>query len=369
MNLNIGLIGTGTSGLVHLLSLKKIQEDNLLSKHGVNIKIQGVADIDENKLNHLKRNNPYNVEYFTTNPDEIIKDKKINVMYITTPTKFHKDYYIRIAEEGKYIFCEKPLAFSLEDIKEMISVEKKQGVLTQVGLVLRHCPILWKLKQILLENEETFGMRLSFIFRDAQEWPIGSRIHPSEWRKDPSLAHAGCLFEHSIHDVDMLEYLFGNDSKLSKLFAKIRYVSSLTQKRLEDVATIKFEYEDGFVGDLISIWNKVRMDERRIEIFFENGYVVLDGYTGFSFKKFEYLIGRKKTRLKYNEVINEYLKEKDLPQITPSTGHYFFENLHFLESIIKEEKPYPGLEIGYKAHEIIELAYQSSRENKILPLI
>jgi len=78
------------------------------------------------------------------------------------------------------------------------------------------------------------------------------------------------------------------------------------------------------------------------------------------------LIGRKKTRLKYNEIIKEYLKKKDLPQITPSTGHYFFENMSFLESIIKQEKPYPGLEIGYKAHEIIELAYQSSRENKML---
>ena len=80
------------------------------------------------------------------------------------------------------------------------------------------------------------------------------------------------------------------------------------------------------------------------------------------------MIGRKKTRLKFNEIVNEYLKEKNLPQITSSTGRYFFENLHFLESIIKEEKPYPGLEIGYKAHEIIELAYQSSRENKILSL-
>lgn len=50
----------------------------------------------------------------------------------------------------------------------------------------------------------------------------------------------------------------------------------------------------------------------------------------------------------------------------PSTGAYLFENLFFLESIIKEEKPFPGLEIGYKAHKIIELAYQSSIENKII---
>lgn len=142
----------------------------------------------------------------------------------------------------------------------MIAVERKQGILAQVGLVLRHCPILWKLKQILIKNKDIFGSRLSFILRDTQTWPIGTRIHSSKWRKDPSLAHAGCLFEHSIHDVDLLEYLFNDYLKLSRFFAKIRYVSPITQKKLEDVALIKFEYDDGFVGDLISIWNKVRMD-------------------------------------------------------------------------------------------------------------
>ncbi len=366
MNLNIGMIGTGTVGSLHLLSLKQINEENLLSKNAVNLKIRGVADIDENKLHNLRRNNPYKIEYFTTDPNEIIKDKGIDIIYVTSPTKFHKDYYIQAAEEGKNIFCEKPLAFSLEDIKEMISVEKKQGILTQVGLVLRHCPVFWKFKQILLNNDNALGKRLSFIIRDTQEWPIGSHTHPSEWRKDPSLAHAGCLFEHGIHDVDLVEYLFANDSKLFKLFGIIRYVSPITQKSIEDVATLKFEYEDGFVGNLINISNKVRLDERRIEIFFENGYVVLDGYTILSFKKCEYLIGRKKKRLNFNDITNEYQKVNYYPQILPITGPYLFENLHFLKSIVKEEKPYPGLEIGYRAHEIIEVAYQSSRENKII---
>lgn len=360
------MIGVGTIGLVHLLSLKNIKEDKLLSKYKVNINIRGVADIDENKLQHLKRNNPYAIEYFSIEPEEIIKDKKINLIYITTPTKFHKDYFIRIAEEGKNIFCEKPLAFSLDDIKSMISAERKQGILTQVGLVLRHCPIFWKLKQILKENNDIWGTRLLFLFRDTQTWPIGTRTHSSKWRKDPSLAHAGCLFEHSIHDVDLLEYLFNDNFKLSRFFAKIRYVSPITLKKLEDVATIKFEYEDGFVGDLMSIWNNVSMDERLIEIFFEDGYLLLDGYSVITFKIFEYKIGRKKTRLKVNDINSEYLKKKNLPKFIPKAGAYLFENLAFLQSIIKEEKPFPGLEVGYKAHEIIELAYESSRENKII---
>ncbi len=124
MNLNIGMIGTGIVGSLHLGSLKQIHKENLLSENGVNIKVRGVADIDENKLKILKINNPFNIEYFTSDPTEIIKDKGIDIIYITCPTKFHKDYYIQAAEEGKNIFCEKPLAFSLEDIREMISIEK-----------------------------------------------------------------------------------------------------------------------------------------------------------------------------------------------------------------------------------------------------
>jgi len=366
LNINVGIIGTGLIGQTHLFSLKKIEEERLLSDSDVHIKIRGVADPDEEKLNKLKLKDANIIDYFTTNPDDIVKDKAIDVVYIATPTKFHKDYFIKLAEEGKNIFCEKPLAFSLEDIKELILAEKKHGISTQVGLVLRHCPVVWKMKQIIQENEEAFGKRLSFIFRDTQDWPIGTGLHQSEWRKDPSFAYGGSLFEHSIHDVDMLEYLFGDQAPLSKIFAKIRYVSPLTEGKLEDVATLNFEYEDGFVGNLISIWNKAKMDERRVEIFFENGYVNLEKYITPIFKKLEYLIGRKKKRLNLEGITEEYLRNKNYPKMALNTGPYLFESLSFLESIIKEKEPYPGLDIGYRTHEIIESAYQSSRENQII---
>jgi predicted dehydrogenase len=366
LKLNIGLIGSGLIGLVHLLSLKIINDENLISRQGVDINIKTVVDIDEDKLNNLKRINPYDVEQFTTNPLDAIKDNDIDIIYIATPTKFHKDYFIQAAEEGKDIFCEKPLAFSLADIKEMISYEKKYGIFAQVDLPLRHSPVYWKINQIISENYDELGKRLSFSFRNIQEWPVESRTHPSNWRKDPNLAYAGCLYEHSIHDIDMLDYLFAKEFSLSKLYAKIRYVSSLTQDKLEDIANLNLEYKDGFPGSLVSIWNKAKIDERRIEIHFENGIIILDGYTGLNFNEFKFLIKNKKTKLKVDKVYEEFVKSRNYTQIIPITGPYLFTNLSFLNSIIKEEKPYPGLDIGYKAHEIIELAYQSSRENKII---
>ncbi len=140
----------------------------------------------------------------------------------------------------------------------------------------------------------------------------------------------------------------------------------MTQGKLEDVATLNFEYEDGFVGNLISIWNRAKMDERRVEIFLENGYINLENYIPPFFKKLEYLIGRKKKRFNLEGITEEYRKNKNYHIMCLITGTYLFDSLSFLESIIKEIEPYPGLDIGYRAHEIIESAYQSSRENQII---
>ena len=65
-------------------------------------------------------------------------------------------------------------------------------------------------------------------------------------------------------------------------------------------------------------------------------------------------------------ITEEYLRNKNYPKMALNTGPYLFESLSFLESIIKEIEPYPGLDIGYRAHEIIESAYHSSRENQIV---
>ena len=180
--------------------------------------------------------------------------------------------------------------------------------------------------------------------------------------KDPSLAHAGCLFEHSIHDIDLIDYFFSNTTKISKIYAKIRYISSLSQNQLEDVAILNLDFNNGLNGNLVSLWHKVRRDQRRLEIFSENGVIILDGYTGFSFDKFEYQIKRKRKKVDFKNTYKEYFSEINYPEVSTPTGPYFFQHLMFFQSIIKEEKPYPSLEIGLKAHKLIENAYQSSKE-------
>ena len=364
MDLNIGVVGTGSIAISHLVSLNEIIKNNLIqNKYNVSIKIHGLCDKDSNKISNFKKKNLYEAKLYTTDFEELLKNKLINVIYICTPTKFHKDYFIRAAEEGKHVFIEKPLAFDTKEIKEMISSQKKHGIHAQVGLVLRHCPIFWKIKDLIDGNQDQLGENLGFIFRDDQDWPIATLTHPSKWRKDPRMAHAGCLYEHSIHDVDMLEYFFDYEN-LSSIKASIRYISPLSQKKLEDTAMVHFKYQKGLSGTLFSLWHQIPRDERRIEIFFENGSVILDGYQLIDYNSFIFYLKKKKKRIKMQDLISKYFQKINFQQVQFTLGAYFFQSLDFMKSLCKEENPHPDLQIGLRAHQIIEAAYKSSRENK-----
>jgi len=367
MEINIGFIGTGSIAISHVFSLLEIINNKLLfDKLNTKVKIFALSDTDEKVIQNLKQSNSIGPITYTTNPEDVLTDESINVIYINTPTKFHKDYYIRAAEEGKHVFVEKPLAFSVNDIKEMIAIQKKHGILTQVGLVLRYCPVFNKVKSLITENQNELGEVLGFTFRDDQKWPIGTFTHPSKWRKDPSLAHAGCLFEHSIHDVDILEFLLGDISKLKRLSANVRYISPLSQDRIEDSAILNLEYENGMSGNLLSFWHNISRDERRIEIFFENGSIILDGYEVIKYNFLHFYLKKRRKKLKLEKILTEFFEKLKYPQIPIQFYGYFFENLSFLESLARNEQPKPGLDIGLRAHDIIEKAYQSSKEKKFI---
>ncbi|MHA1381245.1 MAG: Gfo/Idh/MocA family protein [Candidatus Helarchaeota archaeon] len=360
--ISIGVIGAGLISMAHGLSLKGIIDNNLFKDN--KISLIRVADIDEKAS--LRFSNMTGVMETTKDPMEIIDDDSINVIYILTPTKFHKELFISAANRGKHIFCEKPLAFSSNDIKDMIKARDKNKIFAQVGLVLRHCPVFWFVKKTIDDNKEELGKLLTVLFHDDQEWPIAGSTHFSDWRRDKAIAHAGCLFEHSIHDVDILEYIFG---PMKNLFARVRYVSSLAQIGLEDSANLNFEFENGGTGTLMSLWHKIKRDFRHLEIFFEHGCIIMDGYTGHNFKSFRLQLGKNKPiDFKWKDIRTKYYTSQNLPNLKTGVEMYSNENFSFLKSIIDNKPSYPSLEIGLRAHQLVETAYESSKSQKTINL-
>src|SRR5690606_10485506 len=127
------------------------------------------------------------------------------------------------------------------------------------------------LKQLV--DEPSSGRVMSVVFRDDQFIPIQG-MYESTWRSDPTKVGAGTLLEHSIHDLDLLEFLFGEVRSVNGRSAEFH-----PHEGIEDVMVATLAFESGAIGSLVSVWHDVleRPSLRRVEVFCENAYFVLEG--------------------------------------------------------------------------------------------
>jgi predicted dehydrogenase len=195
----------------------------------------------------------------------------VDAVYVTTWTSEHARLVEKAAARGKAIFCEKPLAVNAQIAERMVAAVEKAGVPNQVGLVLRFLSPFRFAKHLLADPRA--GRVLSVVFRDDQYIPIQGQ-YGSDWRKDPARAGRGALLEHSIHDLDILQWLLGPVRALS---AVVREVHGLS--RIDDVAVAQLDFASGALASLTSVWHDIleRPSNRRVDIFCERLFVAIEG--------------------------------------------------------------------------------------------
>nr|MDO8108836.1 Gfo/Idh/MocA family oxidoreductase [Candidatus Sigynarchaeota archaeon] len=209
--INVGLIGCGCIAENHIFSISLLENNarKIWTDPGkkVKVKLYALADIEDKPIDRLSSAFPVPKLYKGSSAGyDLINDPDVHVVYVLVPTVDHLDYVLKAAEKGKHVFCEKPLAFSPNDVKKMIAARDRYNVAIQPGLVFRSAPQIIYLKHLLDQNTGAWGNPRNIVFRDSQEKPYkgGEEVHGSTWRGDKKKAHAGILFEHTIHDIDGL---------------------------------------------------------------------------------------------------------------------------------------------------------------------
>lgn len=222
----VGLIGAGTMGRTHFSAFRQLS----------NAKVVAVCDSNYEKAKKLAGSE---VKIFT-DYNELLQDPKIDVVDICLPTHLHKDVVLASAKAGKHVFCEKPLALSLEEGHEMIEACKDANVQLGVGHVVRFFPDYYHLKDVLESGQigEPKVVRTSrggsFPFRK-----------DDNWYGDYSRS-GGPILDLVIHDFDFLLWLFG---PISRVFAK-------TVKGQEnfDHALVTLRFENGVIAHVEGSW-------------------------------------------------------------------------------------------------------------------
>lgn len=192
--------------------------------------------------------------------DELMQETDPDVVCITLPTYLHKEFVLKAATYRKPIICEKPIALSVEDAAEMISVCERLRTPLYIGHVVRFFPEYAALHQTIRSGE--VGKALMAHTKRAAPYPVTK----SGWYDDDAKS-GGIIMDLLIHDMDMLRWIIG---EVTSAFAMVRRTGSLQH------AFVTLRFATGAAAHLEGIWGYPRPFTTSFEVVGDRGIVSFD---------------------------------------------------------------------------------------------
>jgi predicted dehydrogenase len=177
--------------------------------------------------------------------DELINDPEVDAVYVATPPDSHRDYAARVAQAGKPVYVEKPMARTSLECEDMISACEGAGVGLFVAYYRRAMPRFVTVKELL--DSGRIGQLRSVSIRNEQPAPVGEAAKEG-WRVDPELSGGGHFVDLGSHILDLLDWLLGPVTHAAGIATNRggRY-------RAEDLVTGVFSFRSGVEG--VGVWN------------------------------------------------------------------------------------------------------------------
>ena len=142
-----------------------------------------------------------------TNWRKVVQDPEIDLVDIVTPNYLHAAVAKAALAAGKHVLCEKPLAGTLRDAREMVAAARKAKGRTFVGFNYRRCPAV-ALAHLLVKRGKLGKIRhVRAVY--LQDWADESV--PLAWRFDKRLAGSGAHGDLNAHIVDMTRFVTGEE--------------------------------------------------------------------------------------------------------------------------------------------------------------
>jgi predicted dehydrogenase len=342
--LRIGFVGSGVIAWAHALGLRAMIDGGV-----IDASIVAVHDPRERRAQGF-------IEAVGSDGAAAVADAaevaaRADALWVCTPTAAHRDAVNEALAERRALFCEKPLDTDLPRATALVDAAAAAGVPCQSGLVLRSAPVFRALRDLVAGGE--LGELMAVVFRDDQYFPIQG-MYASNWRADVAQAGGGCLIEHSIHDVDILRFCFGEVDELTAYTE-----NHAGHAGVEDVASVSLGFASGMVAQLTSVWHEVlsRGSTRRVEVFCRNGMVWLDDDF------------RGPLHVETSEAAEvrscpspEWVDALPLPDdaVGLAIRAYVEADRSFVDAVTSEQPPDPGLEIALEAHRLVDAAYRSA---------
>lgn len=194
--LRVAIMGLGSYGTRVAEAMKDCKKAKLVGAiSGTPSKLK-----DWQRKYGIAEKNCYNYENF----DQLKNNPDIDAVYIITPNALHRPQCIRVAQAGKHVITEKPMAINAVEAQEMVDACKKANVKLLVGYRMHF--EAKTLEVIRMRKAGDFGKVL--FFQGLSGFIIGD---PTQWRLNPKLSGGGAMMDIGIYSVNGARYMIGEE--------------------------------------------------------------------------------------------------------------------------------------------------------------
>jgi len=283
---NIAIIGTKFMGKTHSNAWSSAPKFFNLELRPV---MKVVCDLNPKDTTDFANN--WGWQEVETDWRKVVERPDIDVIDICTPSFLHQEIAIAAAQNGKHIFCEKPLALTYKGAREMYEAAEKAGILHYLNHNYRRVPAVSYAKRLIDEGRigQIYHWRGAYL----QDW-ITDPSFPLTWHLRKEFAGAGPHFDLNSHSVDLARYLVGEINSVSammKRFVEKRPLpsigagtfqagavgSEMGQVTVEDAAFMLADFENGALGSFeASRFANGRKNFNFFEIYGSKGSLIFD---------------------------------------------------------------------------------------------
>lgn len=250
--LRIGVVGAGGFGLFALQHFTQVPGITLVGMAGTHrepamamARRFGIPDIED--------------------VDALVERPDIDLIYIATPPFLHYPQAVKALRAGKHVICEKPLAMTLPQAKEMISLANQQRLVLIANLMQRYNPLYETITKLI--RSRVLGEFLHGYF---ENYASDEGLGPEHWFWDRAKS-GGIFVEHGVHFFDMFAGWLGP----GEVVAAQRTIRPGTD--LEEQASCTVKYRDGMLVNFYHGFTQpARMDRQEFRLLFELGDITLE---------------------------------------------------------------------------------------------
>ncbi len=221
---SLGIIGFGGMAGNHFKQL---------SKGNTKVKIKGVFDIDQKRLDAAEELGL--IAYKSR--EELLSDPEIDIVLIAATNEVHKEISIDAMRHNKHVLCEKPVTMTSQELLDIMAVAKETGMLFTVDqnrrvnkdfVLMRRC-----VEDGLIGKPYVIESRVE-----------GSRGIPKGWRTSMEKG-GGMMLDWGVHLIDQLMYM--TDEKVTNVFCKMY---SINYPEVDDNFRLTMTFESGLTAHI-----------------------------------------------------------------------------------------------------------------------